>query len=152
MCRSRRGLSNEYFLAKFGFDTAENEPCKVCPLSVYISPRSSDVSTSIPNGAPCTGTASFSALGHLEFASDVRVVWTSAHSCARSMFSSFFPHSECAIQCGNRCSCARKGELGPHRALNGRVYSGFSLLEFSSSYCEWRTFSCSHFLPFLRFS
>ena len=27
--------SNEYLLAKFGFDTAENEPCKVCPLSAY---------------------------------------------------------------------------------------------------------------------
>ena len=26
-------------LAKIGFDTAENEPCKVCPLSVYGSPR-----------------------------------------------------------------------------------------------------------------
>ena len=33
MCRSRRELSNEYLLAKFGFGTAENEPCKVCPLS-----------------------------------------------------------------------------------------------------------------------
>ena len=31
--------SNEYLLAKFGFDTAENEPCKVCPLSAYRSPR-----------------------------------------------------------------------------------------------------------------
>ena len=31
MCRSRRELSNAYFLAKFGFDTAENEPCPVCP-------------------------------------------------------------------------------------------------------------------------
>ena len=31
--------SNEYFLATFGFDTAENEPCKVCQLSVYRSPR-----------------------------------------------------------------------------------------------------------------
>ena len=39
MCRSRRELSNAYLLAKFGFDTAENEPCKVCPLSVYRSPR-----------------------------------------------------------------------------------------------------------------
>ena len=29
MCRSRRELSNEYLLAKFGFDTAENEPCEV---------------------------------------------------------------------------------------------------------------------------
>ena len=36
--RSRRELSNEYLLAKFGFDTAENEPCKVCPLSAYRSP------------------------------------------------------------------------------------------------------------------
>ena len=32
MCRSRRELSNAYFLAKFGFDTAENEPSKVCPI------------------------------------------------------------------------------------------------------------------------
>ena len=43
MCRSRRELSNEYLLkkvlAKFGFDTAENEPCKVCPLCAYRSPR-----------------------------------------------------------------------------------------------------------------
>ena len=39
MCRSRRELSNEYLLAKFGFDTADNEPCKVCPLSAYRSPR-----------------------------------------------------------------------------------------------------------------
>ena len=39
LCRSRWELSNEYLLAKFGFDTAENEPCKVCPLSAYRSPR-----------------------------------------------------------------------------------------------------------------
>ena len=39
LCRSRRELSNEYLLAKFGFDTAENEPCEVCPLSAYRSPR-----------------------------------------------------------------------------------------------------------------
>ena len=34
MCRSRRELSNAYLLvlAKFGFDTAETEPCKVCPI------------------------------------------------------------------------------------------------------------------------
>ena len=37
LCRSRRERSNEYLLAKFGFDTAENEPCKVCPLSAYRS-------------------------------------------------------------------------------------------------------------------
>ena len=29
LCRSRRELSNAYLLAKFGFDTAENEPSKV---------------------------------------------------------------------------------------------------------------------------
>ena len=28
-CRSRQELSNEYFLAKIGVDTAENEPYKV---------------------------------------------------------------------------------------------------------------------------
>ena len=32
MCRSRRELSNAYFLAKVGFDTAENEPSKVGPI------------------------------------------------------------------------------------------------------------------------
>ena len=32
MCRSRRELSNAYLLAKFRFDTAENEPCKVCRI------------------------------------------------------------------------------------------------------------------------
>ena len=33
--RSRRELSNSYLLAKFRFDTAENEPCTVCrtPMS-----------------------------------------------------------------------------------------------------------------------
>ena len=35
----RDSYSNEYLLAKFGFDTAESEPCKVCPLSAYRSPR-----------------------------------------------------------------------------------------------------------------
>ena len=30
LCRSRRELSNAYLLANFGFDTAENEPSKVC--------------------------------------------------------------------------------------------------------------------------
>ena len=32
LCRSRRELSNGYLLAKFGFDTAENEPSQVCPI------------------------------------------------------------------------------------------------------------------------
>ena len=38
-CRSPQELSNEHLLAKFGFDTADNEPCKVCPLSAHRSPR-----------------------------------------------------------------------------------------------------------------
>ena len=29
LCRSRRDVSNEYLVAKIGFDTEENEPCKV---------------------------------------------------------------------------------------------------------------------------
>ena len=29
-CRSRHDLSNEYLLAKIGFDTAENGPLQVC--------------------------------------------------------------------------------------------------------------------------
>ena len=38
--RSRRELSHhEYLLSKFSFETAENEPCKVCLLSAYRSPR-----------------------------------------------------------------------------------------------------------------
>ena len=32
-------LKNAHTLAIGGVDTAENEPCKVCPLSVYRSPR-----------------------------------------------------------------------------------------------------------------
>ena len=32
-------FSNEYWVAKIGFDTVENEPCEVCPLSVHRSPR-----------------------------------------------------------------------------------------------------------------
>ena len=36
MCRSRRELSNAYLLAKFGFDTAENGPCQVCPIELTI--------------------------------------------------------------------------------------------------------------------
>ena len=30
--KSRQELPNEYLLAKFGYDTAENEPCKVCSI------------------------------------------------------------------------------------------------------------------------
>ena len=31
-CRSRQELSNAYFVAKIGFDTAENEPSEICPI------------------------------------------------------------------------------------------------------------------------
>ena len=49
LCRSRREPSNAYLLAKFGFDTAENEPFQVCPLSAYRSPRYQQ-STGYDNG------------------------------------------------------------------------------------------------------
>ena len=57
LCRSRRELSNEYLLAKFGFDTAENEPCKVCSLSVHTAvPTSAAVQSqgdfTVPEKAP----------------------------------------------------------------------------------------------------
>ena len=32
-CRSRKMLQNEYLVAKFGFDTAENEPQEVLQFS-----------------------------------------------------------------------------------------------------------------------
>ena len=38
-CRSRRDLSNAYFVANIRFDAAESEPCKLSPLSAYRSPR-----------------------------------------------------------------------------------------------------------------
>ena len=36
LCRSRRELSNAYLVAKFGFDTAENEPSKVFFLFLLL--------------------------------------------------------------------------------------------------------------------
>ena len=36
-CRSRREVSNAYLLAKFGIDTAGNEPCQVCPTELCSS-------------------------------------------------------------------------------------------------------------------
>ena len=51
MCRSRRELSNAYLLAKFGFDTAENEPFQVCPLSAYRCPRYENSSTGLKRWA-----------------------------------------------------------------------------------------------------
>ena len=37
MFRSRREVSNECLLAKIGLDTAENEPCRVCPKSAPLA-------------------------------------------------------------------------------------------------------------------
>ena len=43
LCRSRRELSNAYLLAKFRFDTAENEPAKnlqnllIFPISLTLT-------------------------------------------------------------------------------------------------------------------
>ena len=39
LCRSRRELSNEYLDAKFGFDTAENEPCKNSNFLTFLTPE-----------------------------------------------------------------------------------------------------------------
>ena len=47
LCRSRRELSNAYLLAKFGFDTAENEPCQ----------RSEGETRQPPHGQPATLTS-----------------------------------------------------------------------------------------------
>ena len=59
LCRSRRELSNEYLLAKFRFDTAENEPCKVCRTARRIP--------SLVGGQTLQG--SFSAVSKPKFAS-----------------------------------------------------------------------------------
>ena len=34
-------LQNAYLVANFGFDTAGNEPCKVCPVPRKVAPRRS---------------------------------------------------------------------------------------------------------------
>ena len=63
-CRSRQELSNEYLLAKIGFDTAEHEPCKVCPIAPAVRPapgRSQDRMRSHAQACPRrAGTADWS--------------------------------------------------------------------------------------------
>ena len=53
LCRSRREVSDEYLLAKFGFNTAENEPCKVCrkPMSC---PRFGSVCSNVRSAPPAS--------------------------------------------------------------------------------------------------
>ena len=70
-CRSRQDLSNEYLLAKFGFDTAENEPPKRVqkiyalkdPVGDIDSPSLLPPAESVSAGdpaAPCAGRRSSS--------------------------------------------------------------------------------------------
>ena len=49
LCRARRELSHESLVSNVCFDTAENAPCKVCPLSAYR--------LQIPQVAPITSPA-----------------------------------------------------------------------------------------------
>jgi len=53
-------LKNACLLAKIGFDTAENEPCKVCPLSLCgEQPECMDLSVKLAGSPPflCRGLA-----------------------------------------------------------------------------------------------
>ena len=52
LCRSRRELSNADLLAKFGFDTAENEPAKIWPIAARRW-ASSARSGGFPGGGTC---------------------------------------------------------------------------------------------------
>ena len=60
LCRSRRELSNAYLLAKFGFDTAENEPCQICPIEPSRNAKPPPYSGRLRGGrwAPRTSTTS----------------------------------------------------------------------------------------------
>ena len=56
MCRSRRELSNAYFFAKIGVDTAENEPLKVWRKIQFII-RSAAYSVYVPLASVSTSRA-----------------------------------------------------------------------------------------------
>ena len=58
LCRSWRELSNAYLLAKFGFDTAENGPCQVCPIepSLAVDPKPCSLScAAVASPGNCSG-------------------------------------------------------------------------------------------------
>ena len=57
-------LKNEPTLAVVGVDTADNEPCKVCPLSVYRSPIITDPPGTHPSAAELCGSLPGSQLLH----------------------------------------------------------------------------------------
>ena len=62
-------LHNEYLVAKIVFDTAENEPCKVCPLSAYRSLRFDDRSDGFFHLFVSLSNCSFKSGSIAEFAS-----------------------------------------------------------------------------------
>ena len=79
MFRSRRELSNALLLAKFGFDTAENEPDKVCsrpsrtffydladsrPGGSQVPPRVGPPSADHAVRAPCAAAGAASGLSN----------------------------------------------------------------------------------------
>ena len=65
LCRSRRELSNAYFLAKFGFDTAENEPCQVSRSEIIFGCCQTTGREACKHGAKFSGVTSGRAPGFL---------------------------------------------------------------------------------------
>ena len=63
LCRSRRELSNAYFLAKFRFDAAENEPSKVCPIELSAPLLEPILDAPTPAGRDAVRTRSAGRLG-----------------------------------------------------------------------------------------
>ena len=63
MCRSRRELSNEYLLAKFGVDTAENEPLEVggkIQFTIHFTPQNLSHAELFGHSNPCNAFPLFS--------------------------------------------------------------------------------------------
>ena len=85
MCRSRRELSNAYFLAKFRFDTAENEPCKVCRIPV---PKKGTAQERVSEPVEGTAAAGRSAASSSE-GSTAAVAWL--HCCRNLRHGSQLP-------------------------------------------------------------
>ena len=85
LCRSRRELSNAYFLAKFDIDTAENEPCQVCLLCRCLLSSAGDlegvVVERLPGrGAIGVGVRRHEVLREAELLQPVRAEHLGAHS------------------------------------------------------------------------
>ena len=98
LCRSRRELSNAYLLAKIGVDTAENEPCKVCPLSVYRSPRCVAV---VATGLTVSTSGALAVLVRW-YRADVATVYTSderVRGKATALLGVYFPFISVAAGC-----------------------------------------------------